>query len=307
VVRIEDWMSKSPYVYFEPDRIGKMRNLSLLARQAVEGFISGLHRSPHKGFSVEFSEHREYSPGDDLRHLDWVAWGRSDRYYIKQYEQETNLRAYVLLDASASMDYRLSGGQTKFEYGCFLAACLSYLMCRQQDVVGVIAFDEDVRFHLPPGSTPSHLDRVFRRLEDLRPGKGTAIGSTFHKLAASIAKRGLVIIISDLYDEPSEILRALQHFVFKKHQVMLFHVLDPSELDFPFQKMLSFVDLETRDKLQVDPRTVREAYLREVQAFVELYRKECSDRNIEYALTPTGTPYDRMLLDYLARRKALLR
>jgi len=300
-------MTKSAYQYFEPDRVAKLRNLSLLARQAVEGFISGLHRSPHKGFSVEFSEHREYSPGDDLRHLDWVAWGRSDRYYIKQYEQETNLRAYILLDVSASMNYRLSGGQTKFAYGCFLAACLAYLMCRQQDVVGMIAFDEDVRFHLPPGSTPSHLDRVFKHLEATRPGRKTAIGPTFHKLAQSIAKRGLVVIISDLYDEPSEILKALQHFVFKKHQVILFHVMDPAELEFPFRKILSFVDMETQDRLQVDPRTVRDAYLKEVGAFIEMYRKECSDRKIEYSLTPTSTPYDRMLLDYLARRRALLR
>ena len=300
-------MAKSAYTYFEPDRVGKLRNLSLLARQAVEGFISGLHRSPHKGFSVEFSEHREYTPGDDIRHLDWVAWGRTDRYYVKQYEQETNLRAYILLDVSASMNYRMGGSQTKFAYGCFLAACLSYLMCRQQDVVGMIAFDEDVRFHLPPGSTPSHMDRIFRHLEQTVPGKKTAIAPTFHKLAASLAKRGLVVIISDLYDEPSEILKALQHFVYKKHQVILFHVMDPAELEFPFKKILSFVDMETQERLQVDPRYVREAYLKEVGAFIEMYRKECSDRNIEYALTPTSTPYDLMLLNYLARRRALLR
>ena len=300
-------MAKSSYLYFEPDRVAKLRNLSLLARQAVEGFISGLHRSPHKGFSVEFSEHREYSPGDDLRHLDWVAWGRTDRYYVKQYEQETNLRAYVLLDISASMNYRLGGSQTKFAYGCFLSACLAYLMCRQQDVVGMVAFDEDVRFHLTPGSTPAHLDRIFKHLETVKPGRRTAIAATFHKVAQTIAKRGLVVIISDLYDEPSEILKALQHFVYKKHQVILFHVMDPAELQFPFRKILSFVDMETGERLQVDPRTVREAYLREVGAFVEMYRKECSDRKIEYALTPTDVPYDTMLLTYLARRKALLR
>ena len=298
-------MAKSSYLYFEPERVGKLRNLSFLARQAVEGFISGLHRSPHKGFSVEFSEHREYTPGDDIRHLDWVAWGRSDRYYIKQYEQETNLRAYILLDTSASMNYRLGGSQTKFAYGCFLAACLSYLMCRQQDVVGVIAFDEDVRFHLPPGSTPSHLDRIFKHLEKTTPGRGTAIGPTFHKLASSIAKRGLVVIISDLYDEPSEILKALQHFVYKKHQVILFHVMDPAELEFPFKKILSFVDMETRDRLQVDPRYVREGYLKEINDFVARYRRECGERNIEYVLTRTDESYDRFLLNYLARRKAM--
>ena len=295
------------YEYFEPSRIGKLSNLSVLARQAVEGFITGLHRSPHRGFSVEFSEHREYAPGDDIRHLDWVAWGRTDRYYIKQYEQQTNLRAYILLDASNSMSYRLAGGVSKFTYGCFLAACLSYLMCRQQDVVGMIAFDVKERFHLPPGSTPAHLDRIFRSLEGLKPGSKTAMAQTFHNLANRIAKRGLVIIISDLYDDQTEMMRALQHFVYKKHQIIIFHVLDPSELTFPFKKIMSFVDMETSEKLQVDPRGVKDAYMSEMRSFIERYRRECSERKIEYALTPTDVPYDRMLLDYLARRRALMK
>jgi len=300
-------MAKSAYKYFEPDRIGKLRNLNLLTRRAVEGFISGLHRSPHRGFSVEFAEHREYSPGDDLRHLDWVAWGRSDRYYIKQYEQETNLRATILLDVSGSMNYRYATGLTKFQYGCFLAACLSYLMCRQQDAVGMIAFDTKIRWNLMPGSTPAHLDRIFRRLEDTAPGDRTAVAATFHELARTIAKRGLVIVISDLYDDQSEIIKALQHFVFKKHQIIVFHMMDPAELEFPFKKIHSFVDMETNERLQVDPRYVKQAYLTEIRAFIDRYRKECSDRNIEYVVTPTDTPYDRMLLNYLNRRKALLR
>ncbi len=300
-------MPSTRYHYFEPDKIAKLRNLNLLARQAVEGFISGLHRSPHRGFSVEFSEHREYTPGDDLRHLDWVAWGRSDRYYIKQYEQETNLRAHILLDVSKSMDYRYGGELTKFQYGCFLSACLSYLMCRQQDTVGMVAFDEKIRFNLPPSSTPAHLDRMFRQLEGLKPGRRTAIASTFHELANMISKRGLVIIISDLYDDQSELIKALQHFVYKKHQIIIFHLMDPSELGFPFKKIMSFVDMETGEKLQVDPRYVKEAYVAEIKGFVDRYRRECSERKIEYVLTPTDTPYDRMLLDYLARRKAIMR
>jgi len=300
-------MAKSSYLYFEPERLEKLSNLNLLARQAVEGFISGLHRSPHKGFSVEFAEHREYTPGDDIRHLDWVAWARTDRYYVKQYEQETNLRTYILLDVSASMNYRLGGEITKFTYGCFLAACLSYLMCRQQDVVGMIAFDDEIRFHLTPGSTPAHLDRVFKELEKTRVGKKTAMAGIFHHLADTIAKRGLVIVISDLYDEPSEIIKALQHFVYKKHQIMVFNVMDPAELSFPFKKILTFVDLETNERLQVDPRSIKQAYMDEVNAFVDSYRRECGDRNIEYILTPTDTPYDTMLLNYLARRKALMK
>jgi uncharacterized protein (DUF58 family) len=300
-------MPKSSYLYFEPERIAKLRNLSLLVRQAVEGFISGLHKSPHKGFSVEFSEHREYSPGDDIRHMDWVAWGRTDRYYVKQYEQETNLRAYVLLDTSGSMNWRMTAPVTKFAYGCYLAACISYLMARQQDVVGMIAFDSEARFHLAPASSPAHLDRIFKHLEDLKPGKLTAIAPTFHELAGTLAKRGLVVIISDLYDDQSEVLKALQHFVYKKHQIILFHVLDPAELDLPFKKVVSLVDLETDERMQVDPRFVKESYKAEMEAFVGRYRKECSDRGIEYVLTPTDTPYDRMLLNYLARRSAAVR
>jgi uncharacterized protein (DUF58 family) len=169
----------------------------------------------------------------------------------------------------------------------------------------VIAFDEKIRFHLPPHSTPSHLNRVFKRLEAASPGKGTNIAPTFHELADMIAKRGLVIVISDLYDDPAEIMKALQHFVYKKHQIIVFHLLDPAELEFPFKKILTFMDMETDERLQVDPRYVRDGYVEEINAFIENYRRECSERNIEYSLTTTDQPYDRMLLDYLARRKAM--
>jgi uncharacterized protein (DUF58 family) len=300
-------MAKDPYTFFQPERVARLANISLVARQVVEGFISGLHRSPHRGFSVEFSEHREYVPGDDIRHLDWLAWGRSDRYYIKQYEQETNLRAYILLDVSASMNYRYETEVTKYQYGCYLAACLAYLMCRQQDMVGLVGFDDAVRLHLPPASSPAHLDRLFRGLEGLAPGKQTAIAGTFHELAERIAKRGMIIIISDLYDEPAEVIRALQHFCYKKHQIILFHVFDPAELDFPFKKMTSFVDMETGERVQADPRLLRDAYRDELTAFIERYRKECSDRNIEYVTVSTADPYDRMLMDYLGRRRRLVR
>ncbi len=300
-------MAKSAYKYFEPHRVAKLQNISLVARQVVEGFISGLHRSPHRGFSVEFSEHREYSPGDDIRHLDWIAWGRTDKLYIKQYEQETNLRCYILLDVSGSMNYRLGGEITKFEYGCYLSACLAYLMSRQQDVVGMAAFDDNIRFHLTPSSTPAHMDRIFRHLEDTSPGSETAIAGTFHELADRIAKRGLVVIISDMYDDPDEVMRGLQHFVFKKHQIILFHLMDPAELEFPFRKVQSFVDLETNERIQVDPRFVKDEYVRQVNAFIDRYRRECADRNIEYMLTRTDTPYDRMLLNYLSMRRTRAR
>ena len=296
-------MARTPYKYFEPEVSARLQNLSIVARQAVEGFISGLHRSRHHGFSVEFAEHREYTPGDDIRHLDWVAYARTNRYYIKQYEQETNLHCTILLDVSGSMNYTSGSGITKFRYGCFLSACLAYLMTRQQDRVGMIAFDKKVRFHLPPGSTPAHLDRLFTHLQELTPGRSTAIADTFHELAERIAKRGLIVIISDLYEDQTDVLNALQHFNYKKHQIIIIHVLDQAEMDLPFKKVVSFVDLETGEKIQVNPAAIRQAYQDEVEAFIARFRRECGDRNIDYVLTTTATPYNRMLLDYLGRRK----
>jgi len=300
-------MKAPDYLYFEADKVGKLRNLRLHVRQAMEGFITGLHQSPHRGFSAEFADHREYAPGDDLRHLDWVAWARSDRYFLKQYEQQTNLRAHILLDVSGSMNYRHGDGITKFQYGCLLASCLSYLMCRQQDVVGLVAFDERVRFNLPPGSSPAHMDRIFRYLEQAEAGRSTSVASTFHDLARTIAKRGLVIVISDLCDEPSDVIKALQHFVFKKHQVIVFHVMDPSELSLPFGGVRRFVDMETGQSLQIDADRIRQGYIESLGAFIQTYRRQCADRNIEYVLTTTDAPYDRLLLDYLAKRRTLMK
>lgn len=297
----------SNYLYFEPEKMASLENLSIHVRSAVEGFITGLHKSPHKGFSVEFSEHREYTPGDDIRHLDWVAWGRSDRYYIKQYEQETNLRAHLLLDCSASMNWNHSAPITKYVYGCYLAASLAYLMTRQQDAVGMVAFDEAVRFTLPPGSSPAHLNRLLTQLEKTRPGRTTAIGPTFHRLAEQIDKRGLVIILSDLYDDPARLRSGLQHFVFKKHQVIVMHLLDPAEISLPFDRPMQCVDAETGQTLPVDPRLIGDAYRQRMAEFIDTIRRECSQRNIEYLTVPTDTPYDRLLLDYLARRRAMRR
>jgi len=295
---------KAPYKYFEPEQAARLGKLNLIARTAVEGFVTGLHRSPHHGFSVEFSEHREYVSGDDLRHLDWVALARTDRYYIKRYEQETNLRAHILLDVSGSMGYG-SGGMTKFEYGCRLASLIAYLMVRQQDVVGLVTFDKAIRSHLPPGSTATHLDRLFTSLEELTPGDVTAVSRTFHDLAEKIARRGLIIIISDLYDDPLDVMRALRHFRHNKHQVIVFHVFDPAELDLPFNKLVTFVDMETQEKLQIDPKFIRDEYKRQIDGFVARYRRDCSDSAIEYIVTSTATPYDVTLRSYLASRQRI--
>jgi uncharacterized protein (DUF58 family) len=292
---------KQPYKYFEPEQAARLGKLNLIARTAMEGFITGLHRSPHHGFSVEFSEHREYVSGDDLRHLDWVALARTDRYYIKRYEQETNLRAHILLDASGSMAYG-SGGMTKFEYGCRLASLIAYLMVRQQDVVGLVIFDKAIRRHIPPGGTATHLNRLFTSLEDIVPGDVTAVGRTFHDMAEKIARRGLIVIISDLYDEPLEVVRALRHFRHNKHQVIVFHVFDQAELDLPFNKLVTFVDMETQEKLQIDPKFIRDEYRRQIDDFIGRYRRDCSDSSIEYIMTSTATPYDVTLRSFLASR-----
>ncbi len=292
----------SRYRYFQPEQASRLGKLGLVARMAVEGFITGLHKSPHRGVSVEFAEHREYSIGDEIRHIDWKAFGRTDRYMVKQFEQETNLRTHVLLDVSGSMDYA-SGGVTKLEYGCFLSAMMAYLMCRQQDMVGFVAFDEAMRFHMPPGSTPAHLDELFRRLEGITPGKLTRIGGIFHDLAEQIHRRGLVVVISDLYDDPKAVMRGLRHFVHKRHQVILFHVMDPAEIELPFNQLLTFVDMEDNSRVQVDPKMIREQYQQEVEAFTAQYRRDCADSGIEYVLARTDTPYDVMLRGYLARRQ----
>jgi uncharacterized protein (DUF58 family) len=292
------------YRYFDPDKLRGLTNLGLLARQAVEGFITGLHRSPHKGFSVEFAEHREYVPGDDIRHMDWVAWGRSDRYYLKLYEQQTNLRAHILLDVSHSMDFAHEVPHSKFEYGAFLAASLAYLLVSQQDQVSLTAFDETVRFQSAMASTPAHLNQICHQLESLHPGGRTGLAQTLHDLAERSAKRGLIILISDLYDEPAEVMRALQHFVHHRHQVVVFHVLDRAELELPTGRASTFVDLETGRTVQADPRHVRRAYRQAMDEFVERYRRQCGQQDIEYVLATTETPWDRLLLRYLAQRKA---
>jgi len=305
MTRLHTPTARSRYKYLDPQTLMRLGNLNLVARSVVEGFISGLHRSPHHGFSVEFSEHRPYTPGDELRHLDWIAYAKTDRYYIKQYEQETNLRAYILLDCSGSMNYSSGKGPTKLEYGAFLAASMAYLMTRQQDVVGLVAFDHEIRLHMPPAGSPAHVNEMCRRLEHLKTGEVTSLAKPFHDLAEMIKRRGLIIVISDLYDDESEVVRALRHFRHKKHGLILFHVFDAAELELPFTKLTQFVDLETGDRYQVDPAGVREAYLAELRAFIDRYKRACSDADAEYVLADTSEPYDFLLRSYLTQRQRL--
>lgn len=290
------------YRYLEPQALARVKNLSLVARGVVEGSISGLHSSPYKGFSVEFAEHREYTAGDDPRHLDYKMMARTDRLYIKQYEEETNMRVQVLLDTSGSMAYAHDGKFSKYDYGAYLTAILSYLMTRQQDSVGLITFDTKIRLDMPARSSPRHFNEMMRQLENIKPGEETSVAETLHKLANRFKKRCLIVLISDLYGEPDDVLRALHHFRHRKHEVILFHVFDRAEIDFPFKDLIAFYDMETNERIQVNPAYVRDAYKEQIQQFIGTYRRACREAGIDYVLTDTSTPYDFMLSRYIAKR-----
>jgi len=289
--------------YLDPNIISKFTNLSFLPRGAVEGTVTGLHRSPYKGSSVEFSEHRAYTWGDEIRRIDWKVFARSDRYYIKQYEEETNLKAYILLDRSSSMGYT-SNGQTKLEYGCYLSALLSYVLIKQQDAVGLAPFSSSLDRIIPPRSTPGHLQVILNSLQDLRSSGKSSIAKPCHDLANIIKRRALIILISDLLDNEDEVLSALKHFRHNKHECIIFHVLDKMELDFSFSESLTLQDLVSGDKMFLYPRALRDEYCRRVKDFVEHYKKVCSESQIDYVPINTSVPYDRVLAAYLTQKQA---
>jgi uncharacterized protein (DUF58 family) len=289
--------------YFDPLTLSKLSSLLLRARHVVEGLISGLHTSPYKGFSVEFSEHRQYTPGDEIRHIDWKAYAKFDRYYIKEYEQETNLRCYLLVDASASMNYR-SNGVSKFDYACYLAAALAYIMLNQQDLVGLVTFSDQIRRQLPPRSSPGHLRTVIDSLEHTGPSGDTDLGRTLHHIASQLKRRGLVILLSDLLDEPAEVMQGLQHLRYQKHEVLVFHVLDHDEIAFPFAQLTQFEDLEDETRVITDPRAIAADYREQIQQFIKDYETMCRRQAIDYTLFNTRTPLDKGLLKYLAWRGA---
>ncbi|MGC8641826.1 MAG: DUF58 domain-containing protein [Isosphaeraceae bacterium] len=290
------------YRYLDPAALARVKNLSLVARGVVEGFITGLHSSPYKGFSVEFAEHRKYSPGDNPRHLDWRILGRTDRLYIKQYEEETNLRAQILLDTSASMAYGEPPSITKLQYASYLTAVLSYLMMRQQDAVGMTSFDTEIRLDMPARGSPRHFDEMMNHLEAIKPGRPTNLGATLNRLADRFKRRCLIILISDLYDEPEAVDRAFHHFRHKRHEVIVFHVLDRAEIEFPFRDTSSFLDMETGETIQVDPTYVRDDYRRQIEEFIDRYRRICADCQFDYVLADTSVPLDYMLSRYLEKR-----
>jgi uncharacterized protein (DUF58 family) len=288
--------------YLDPKTLSKISRLELKARLIVEGFISGLHRSPYHGFSVEFAEHREYVPGDDLKHLDWKVYGRSDRYYIKQYEEETNLRSHVVLDCSESMRYS-SGNLSKYEYGAMIAASLAYLILRQQDAAGLVLFDSEIKKYIPPTSNMSNLRQLIHEIDVTEVKRKTDMGLIFHNLAERITRKGLVIIISDFFDSVDKIVQGLRHLRHKKHEVLVFHVLDPAELDFPFEQMTLFDGLEEYPDLLANPRALRQAYLEEIGSFMKDLKKSCQNNRIDYVRMDTRHPLDVALTSYLATRR----
>lgn len=292
--------------YLDPETVSRLSRLDLIARLVVEGFITGLHRSPYHGFSVEFSEHRPYMPGDPLRDLDWKAYAKSDRLYIKQYEEETNLKAYILLDVSGSMDFQSGAALSKFRYATSLAAALSYLILRQRDAVGLMLFRNIIESYVPPRSVQSHLNVLLKTIEQTTPGSDTDMAPTFHDLAERIARRGLVIVLSDLLDDPQEVLRGLRHFRHRGHEVVVFHLLDPREIDLDFDKETRFFDLEYPEQmLTTQPWLVRREYGQMVEEMVEAYRRGCAEARIDYALISTAMPFDVALSRYLVQRRKM--
>jgi uncharacterized protein (DUF58 family) len=271
----------------------------------VEGFITGLHKSPYHGFSVEFAEHRQYMPGDEIRHLDWKIFGKTGRYYIKQYEEETNLKSYIVLDASRSMAYASEGQITKIAYASFLVAALSYMMVKQQDAVGLTVFDEAITTYLPPHATRAYLRQILVALENLRAGNRTGAGRSLHQVADRIKRRGLVIVVSDLLDDPDEVISALKHFRHKKNEVIVMHVLDPLERTFAFEGDAMFTDMETADEVMTQPWHVRKAYQRSMGTFLERFKRECRENYVDYVLLDTQTPYDVALVEYLSKRQRI--
>ncbi|MBN1443427.1 MAG: DUF58 domain-containing protein [Planctomycetes bacterium] len=299
-------MSEHLTKYLDPRVLSKLSRLELKARRVVEGFISGLHRSPYHGFSVEFAEHREYVPGDDVRHIDWKVFGRSDRFYIKQYEEETNLVTHILLDASESMTYA-SGGISKYEYGTYVAASLAYLLLRQQDAVGLALFDSEVRDFTPPRSAASQLGTLVSILENPPLREKTDIGRLLHEYASRIKKKGLIVIISDMLDDLEAIERGLKHLRYRQHEVIVFHVLDPDELSFPFRRMTLFEGLEARPDMLVNPGALRDAYLAELNAFLDSLRRMCRSNRFDYVRLATRDKLDVALSTYLAKRAGSVR
>ncbi|MCI0684286.1 MAG: DUF58 domain-containing protein [Gemmataceae bacterium] len=290
-----------PQRYLDPLTLAKVRGLELKARLIVEGYLSGMHKSPYHGFSVEFAQHREYVPGDDIKHIDWKVYGRTGRFYLKQYEEETNLICWILFDISESMKYG-STEVTKYDYACMAAAGLAYLVLGQSDSVGFITFDDEIRSFLKPSSQPSQLKQMINMLNEGGGREKSRMGPLFHELAERIARRSIIFVLSDMFDEVPEILTGFKHLRHRRHEVVLWHILDGAELTFPFQESTLFRGLEQYPELLTEPRSLRDGYLQQIETFIHDLKRGCRDQNIDYVQLRTDTPLNVALSSYLAHR-----
>jgi uncharacterized protein (DUF58 family) len=290
--------------FLDPAVLARLGTMELKARTVVEGFLAGLHRSPYRGFSVEFAEYRQYLPGDDLSTLDWKIYARSDRHYVKKFEEETNLDCHVLLDVSASMAYRGAAPTSKMEYGSVLAASLAFLVHRQRDATGLIAFDDRITFRLPAGGRAGHLHSLLLALEKMEAGRRSDVGRPLRQLAEALTKRSLVVLISDLLEDPEPVIRGLRHLKFRGTDVIAFQLLDPNELTFPFRGAAArFRDVESDEQVLANPASIRTAYLRELAGLTLRYDRELRGAGIDYVQLDTSQPLDFALLAYLAARQ----
>ncbi len=292
-----------PRRFLHPETVAKITRLDLRARQVVEGFITGMHKSPFFGHSIEFVQHREYTVGDDIRHLDWKVWSKTDRYYIKQFEAETNLRATLVVDVSESMHYG-RGPLNKYEYASTVAACLGYLLLRQQDSVGLITFDADVRQVVPPRSAQTHIDGIVKALDVSKPREETDIEKILRRVAETISGRGLVVLVSDFLVDRAPLLRGLEMLCHRRHDLLIFHVLDDDELTFPFAGTTRFEGMEELPNLLCDPRALRDGYLEAIEEYLVEVRRGCTRLGIDYQLVRTGDYLDAVLAKFLHQRMA---
>ena len=290
--------------YLSNDAISKLENLQIKAKKVVDGFIVGLHKSPYHGFSVEFSDHRAYGPGDEIKHIDWKLWAKTNRFFVKRYEEETNLKAHIIIDRSGSMAYS-SHSITKLEYSKILAASFSYLLIKNQDAVGMHMFDSEIKKSIMPRSTRGHLNVLLSEMEKIKPNKTTNIAKALHECAEKTNKKGLIILISDLMDDKEEIMKGLKHFLYKGHEVIVFHILDPKEITFDFNERVRFKDIESGEDIITDPRQIQESYQQNIKQFIDFYQYNCGRHRIDYVQISTNQSLGTVLTEYLSKRKKL--
>jgi uncharacterized protein (DUF58 family) len=289
----------------DPSIIPKINSLELRARLVVEGFMVGLHKSPYHGFSVEFTQHRPYMQGDGLKDVDWKVYGKTEKFYIKQYEEETNLRSYILLDVSKSMQFSSGNNVSKLEYASTLAAALSYLMMKQQDAFGLTLYSDRIVQYLPPKATKSYLRQILKSLVSVEASDTTNTAACLNSVAEKIKRRGLVIIISDLFDDIESVISALKHFSYQKNEIIVFQILDPIERNFAFGRDAIFKDMESEEELTTQPYQIQKAYKLAIEEFIGRIKSECLNSKIDFNIIETSTPFDKALMSYIQKRRRL--